>query len=205
MHAPSLPHGDATGIFRPDRRNREPPHDDTDVSDHAAVAREPGAQLLALYDRALPQVFGYLVSRCGQAALAEELTAEAFLAAVDAVRRKDATVVTTPWLVGVARHKLADHWRRLAREERGLQAVGSAGTDADGDWDVRLDALRARETLARLSPLHRAVLTLRYLDDLPVAEVADHVGRSLHATEGLLVRARAAFRRAYDAQEGGDA
>ena len=41
------------------------------------------------------------------------------------------------------------------------------------------------------------VLTLRYLDDLPVPEVAVLIDRTLHATEALLVRARAAFRRAY--------
>ena len=40
----------------------------------------------------------------------------------------------------------------------------------------------------------RTVLTLRYLDGLPVAEVAQELGRSLHATETLLVRARAALR-----------
>lgn len=176
------------------------------MSDHAAVARDPADQLLALYDRALPQVYGYLVARCGERALAEELTAEAFLAAVDAVRRRDAAVVTAPWLVGVARHKLVDHWRRQAREQRGLSALGSARADEEADdWDVRLDALRARATLADLAPLHRAVLTLRYLDDLPVAEVAVLVDRSLHATEGLLVRARAAFRRRYDAEETDDA
>ncbi len=72
----------------------------------------------------------------------------------------------------------------------------------DDDWDVRLDALRARHTLALLSPLHRAVLTLRYLDDLSVPDVAELVDRSVHATEGLLVRARAAFRRAYGARGG---
>jgi RNA polymerase sigma-70 factor (ECF subfamily) len=38
---------------------------------------------------------------------------------------------------------------------------------------------------------------LRYLDGLPVAEVAEWVGRSLHATETLLVRARVALRRVY--------
>jgi RNA polymerase sigma-70 factor (ECF subfamily) len=46
---------------------------------------------------------------------------------------------------------------------------------------------------------------LRYLDDLPVAEVASLLGRGVHATEGLLVRARAAFRRIYDAEEARDA
>lgn len=51
--------------------------------------------------------------------------------------------------------------------------------------------------LARLPGQQRAALTLRYLDDLPVTEVAAHLGRSLHATETQLVRARAALRRVY--------
>jgi len=41
-----------------------------------------GAGLLALYDSALPQVHGYLLSRCGDRVLAEDLTSEVFLAAV---------------------------------------------------------------------------------------------------------------------------
>ena len=61
-----------------------------------------------------------------------------------------------------------------------------------------LDAVTARQVLARLGPHHRLALTLRYLDGLPVPEVARLLDRTLHATEALLVRARAAFRRAYD-------
>jgi RNA polymerase sigma-70 factor (ECF subfamily) len=64
-------------------------------------------------------------------------------------------------------------------------------------WDVQLDVVRARETLERLGPHHRAALTLRYLDDLPVPRVAALLERTVHATEALLVRARIAFRRAY--------
>ena len=45
---------------------------------------------------------------------------------------------------------------------------------------------------------HRAALTLRYVDGLPVPQVAALLDRTVHATEALLVRARAAFRRAYD-------
>ena len=43
-----------------------------------------------------------------------------------------------------------------------------------------------------------SALTLRYLDGLSVPEVADELDRTVHATEALLVRARAAFRRAYE-------
>jgi RNA polymerase sigma-70 factor, ECF subfamily len=157
------------------------------------------AELLALYDTALPDVYGYLVARCRERALAEDLTAETFLAAVEAVRRAP---LSTRWLIGVARHKLADHWRRAARETARLRRV----TDpviAEDPWPERLDALAAQATLDSLGPAHRLVLTLRYVDDLPVQEVAGVIGRSLNATEALLVRARTAFRDHYR-EEGHD-
>jgi len=51
--------------------------------------------------------------------------------------------------------------------------------------------------LGDLGPTHRAALVLRHVDALPVPEVAATLGRTVHATEALLVRARAAFRRRY--------
>ncbi|MFN2591572.1 MAG: RNA polymerase sigma factor [Candidatus Dormibacteria bacterium] len=172
------------------------------MSGHSAAFADPGHDLLALYDMALPHVYGYLLSRCGGIALAEDLTAETFLAAVDAVRRAEPPPVSTQWLIGVARHKLADHWRRQAREERHLNLVAVGDDEHPADpWDAHLDAVRARDTLACLSLPHRAALTLRYLDDLPVPEVAELLERTVHATEALLVRARSAFRRAYEAGE----
>lgn len=180
-------------------------------SPSAAAGSPPdaGAALLEVFDRALPQVYGYVLSRCGgSVALAEDLTSETFLAAAAAVRRADPPPVTVAWLVGVARHKLVDHWRRRSRDERNLRAVDDAtrvaGADVDDDpWDdTGLDALRARDALARVAPHHRAALTLRYVDDLPVPDVAEHLGRTVHATEALLVRARNAFRRVYGEEAG---
>ena len=170
------------------------------------ASSDPGDALLHLYELSLPQVYGYLLSRCRSRPLAEDLTAETFLAAVDASRRRPAPPLGPAWLVGVARHKLADYWRRQEREERGLRLVGDDRAEPDDPWDARLDALRAREVLRRLGPHHRAALTLRYMDDLPVPQVADLLGRTVHATEALLVRARSAFRAAYtgDGEEDGD-
>ncbi len=74
-----------------------------------------------------------------------------------------------------------------------------AGRETDDPWDARLDAMHARAVLDRLGPHHRAALTLRYFDDLPVPQVAALLDRTLHATEALLVRARAAFRLTYNA------
>ena len=61
--------------------------------------------------------------------------------------------------------------------------------------------LAARDTLEQLGAHHRSALTLRYLDGLSVPEVAAVLGRTVHATEALLVRARRAFRDIYEPGE----
>ena len=165
-----------------------------------------------IYRRALPHVYGYLLSRCGSVSLAEDLTADTFLAAVAATRQArppggatGGPEVTVAWLVGVARHKLADHWRRSGREERTAAIVGQPEQAYDDPWGEWLDTEAAYAALRCLNAHQRAALTLRYLDGLPVAEVAAHLGRSLTATETLLVRARAALRRVYqDARQDSD-
>lgn len=157
--------------------------------------------LLALYDDALPAVYGYFIRRCGDRGTAEDLTSETFLAAMDAARRDTPPPMTVAWLIGVARHKLADHYRR--RHDRFTVPVADLPEPGDptDHWDAELDRIVAESVLARLPEHHRTVLSLRYLDDRSVPECAELIGRTVHATEALLVRARRAFRSQYP--EGG--
>jgi RNA polymerase sigma-70 factor (ECF subfamily) len=67
-----------------------------------------------------------------------------------------------------------------------------------------IDSDAVHSVLTLLPAPQRTALVLRYLDGLSVAEVAEHVGRSLHATETLLVRARSALRRLYLQEHGDD-
>jgi RNA polymerase sigma-70 factor (ECF subfamily) len=153
-----------------------------------------------MYERALPQVYGYLSARVASSAVAEDLTSETFLAAAAAVKRDAVPDLTVAWLVTVARNKLVDHWRREEREERRkfqLLERPVESTDDDDAADERFERARVHAALADLGAHHRAALTLRYLDGLSVPAVADHLGRTVHATEALLVRARRAFRARY--------
>jgi RNA polymerase sigma-70 factor (ECF subfamily) len=152
---------------------------------------------LDLYDHAVPQVYGYLLKRVGDRGVAEDLTSETFVAGVAALQRGTA-VLSTGWFITVARNKLVDHWRRREREERSLRLAYDEGATVVEPWDVHLESAHAHDVLAELAPQQRLALTLRYLDGLPVVQVASELGRTLHATEALLVRSRAAFRRAYE-------
>jgi RNA polymerase sigma-70 factor (ECF subfamily) len=157
---------------------------------------------LELYDDALPHVYGYLARRCANAATAEDLTAETFMAAVAALHnggmnsnRLDLNPahINTAWLIGTARHKLIDHWRRTERRKEELAELWD-DMAIDDPTDAAIEVASAQAVLAELAPTHRAVLTLRYLDDLPVGDVATTIGRTVHATEALLTRAKSAYR-----------
>lgn len=190
-------------------RDRRPASDGLSVGSEEEASGAGTDPVAAIYHRALPQVYGYLLPRCGSVTVAEDLTAETFMAAVASTRQRRVPEVNVAWLIGVARHKLVDHWRRTAREQRGMTDLAAqtcaAGEDVDDPWDEHLDAAAVHAALARLSGPQRAALTLRYLDGLPVAETAAYVGRSVRATETLLVRARAALRRVYREEVNGDA
>jgi RNA polymerase sigma-70 factor, ECF subfamily len=150
----------------------------------------------AWYEAALPRVYGYLFMRCGRDQdLAEDLTQQTF---VDALRGAGQATSLDPvaWVIGIARHRLADHFRALERRERGIVRLLSRAEPAvawigDHDPDAQL-----AHAVQRLPAAQRAAVTLRYIDDLPVREVARLLGRSEGAVESLLSRGRDALRRA---------
>ena len=152
------------------------------------------------YERSLPRVYAYLFHRCGRnPELAEELTQQAFVEAVRGRRRFRGQSDATTWVIGIARHRLIDHFRRSERDARRLGALterefgraGSAVPVPSAEPDEIDDAL------AVLPALQRTVLILHYMDRLSVRDVARAIGKSEAAAAALLARGRDAFRQAY--------
>jgi len=105
-------------------------------------------------------VNGLVYDRCGDAAIAEEVTAQAFEAAAVRFAQGRGDEVTLAWLAVVARRRLIDHWRQNSARRRVFERVTrepdrSIGESPDDDPRVSaaLDALPQRQ---------RTVLTLCY-------------------------------------------
>ena len=149
-----------------------------------------------LYERALPEVYGFVLFRVNRnRELAEDLTAETFAAAAGQYRAGRADVVTMSWLRTVARRRVVDHWRhRRVVEGSAPKLHRPQSLDGELDYVERESVLAALDQLAESQ--RRAVI-LQHVDQLSVAEIAEILGRTEKATESLLSRARAAFRVAY--------
>jgi RNA polymerase sigma-70 factor (ECF subfamily) len=159
------------------------------------------ATFRAWYDVVAPRVYAYLLSRCSVASVAEELTQQTLVAAIRSAATFDGRENAIPWLIGIARHHLAGHYRVLEREERRhqrmvVQEVRVRSESTEWARYQRRDALS--RALRNLPAMQRAVLVLRFFDRLSVRDIATEIGRSESATESLLGRARAAFERVYE-------
>jgi RNA polymerase sigma-70 factor, ECF subfamily len=154
----------------------------------------------AFYGQALPVVYGYFLRRTGSMpALAEDLTQETFLAAVKQIQRGAVVDAPRPWLIGIARHRLIDHYRATAGPAGRVVALGDWIGDHPDDRDD-IGVFLGDQAISALDALpasQRLVIALRYLDGLSVPEIARQLDKSVHAIETLLARGRASFKRCY--------
>jgi RNA polymerase sigma-70 factor (ECF subfamily) len=145
----------------------------------------------AFYRTHLPDVYGYLLRLCaGDRAQAEDLTQDVWLALVEELRQGRTERADVRWLITVARSRFIDAARRERRRQSKLELIRR-----EQPRDEEPTSGDVLDRLGELQPLHRAVLVLRYVDDLSVPAVADVIGRNLTATNSLLSRARAELRR----------
>lgn len=149
-----------------------------------------------MYRTALPVVYGFVILRVGgDKAVAEDITAETFTAALRHFRAGHGNEINNAWLRMVAKRRLIDHWRRQAVASDKVVVLG-AGLRNHSDPSVE-ERDRVLAALARLSEQHRAALVMQQVEGYSVAEIASILGRSDKASESLLTRARDAFRTAY--------
>lgn len=156
------------------------------------------AGFASFYREALPRVFSYFLDRCEGGSVAEDLTQETFMAAVKEIKRGTAVSSPIAWILGIARHKLLDHYRAREREDRKLEAVKAASEEDDLiDWEGEESRDRAVAALDSVPGPQRAALVLRYLDGMSVPDVARALGKSVEAAQSLLARGKRSFRQAY--------
>mgnify|MGYP000878673350 CR=1 FL=1 len=144
-------------------------------------------RFLAFYADTFDAAYRYAGRLCGSdREAAEDLVQDAYTAVLQQMRADDGRELETGYLITTIRNRFLDRVRRADREERRLRLVASGpGEPEPALMPSQLESLPERD---------RAALVLRYVDDLPVPEVAEAMGLTVHATESLLARARARLR-----------
>ena len=160
----------------------------------SSAQRDP-AEFAALYDRYFRQVYHYLFSRVGSAAEAEDLTAQTFLAALEALPRYHPRGHFTAWLFTIARNKARDFHR-----SGGLTIP--LDEDHPDKADDPLSQIIQADQVGQLAALIRTLnndeqelLRLRYSASLSFAEIGGCLGRKEDTVKKTFYRLLARLQR----------
>jgi RNA polymerase sigma-70 factor, ECF subfamily len=160
-------------------------------------ARANDTQALAeLYDAYAERIYGYLYRRVGSAQIAEDLTGDVFVKVLEALGSgRPWHTSFGAWLYRIAHNVVVDWYRSQGTVERTSldeweTEVRAAAPNAPDVWAHR----ELRQALMALTEQQQQVLILRFGEGLKVREIAEIMGKSVGAIEGLQHRALAALR-----------
>ncbi len=142
-----------------------------------------------LFHRYREAIFGFFRRRLNDAARAEELAQETFLAVLRAVVRYEPRALVRTYLYGIALNLLAAERRRNLKQENQSPSRTEPATASDPDA-----ALWVRGAVERLDPDAREVLLLREYEQLSYGEIAALLRAPVNTVRSRLYRARMALK-----------
>lgn len=159
--------------------------------------RSPDAAVVAALVEGRRRFLAFLERRVGDPVAAEEILQSALARALERggeVRQPERAVA---WFYRVLRNAIADHWRLLAAEARGREALArEIETEPPAELEPPSEICRCFEALLPTLPPHQAELIRRVdLGGTPPVEVAREEGISANNAMVRLHRARRALRR----------
>lgn len=154
--------------------------------------------IAALYDAYQVHIFRYVAYRVGDAALAEDLTAEAFLLMVKNLHTyEDRGRPFLAWLYTVAGNVVKMHYRR--RKQTEFEPLPEEMIDHKANpaeiTQTRLTQERLMTAMPRLTEIQRQVILLKFIEGFSNREVAAFLDKTEGSIKSLQHRALAALRR----------
>jgi RNA polymerase sigma-70 factor, ECF subfamily len=170
--------------------------------DEALAARGDAESFVKLYRRYLRPIYSYLYARVRNIQEAEDLTSLTFERALAAIKNYRPTGSFRGWLFTIAQRALADHYR--TRKPPALPVEDYAATLLDQSAGpeeqvlVSDDLRRVLSLVAELTQEQQEVITLRFMAELPYAEVAGIMNKSEAAVKMAAYRVLEEIRKRYN-------
>ncbi len=168
------------------------------------MTKRTGDPFRAFYDRALPAVYGYLLTRLGDESRAARAAREAFEAIVEQWPLPANVKYEVAFAIGFARSKLVEDYRRQDQQTKRRRQFAVTSAAAAAHRTTAAANIRVHWALKAIPATQRAALVLRQVDDLSLREVAGIIGRGQRVTEFLLARGARTLHREFKQAERAD-
>jgi RNA polymerase sigma-70 factor, ECF subfamily len=155
-----------------------------------------------LYETHLDTIYRYVYYKVGNGQLAEDLTQHIFMKAWEAINRYQwRELPFQHWLLRLARNTVIDHYRSTKPANASLLDPIGDGVDPEEELAQSEMIQTLQEAVRQLPDEQREVIVLRFIEQMPHADVARHLGKSAATVRVIQHRALQALRRLLEQDE----
>jgi RNA polymerase sigma-70 factor (ECF subfamily) len=168
-----------------------------EISEHLVVLRcQVGdeAAFEMLFDRYNGRLLYYLRRLLGTGGQAEDILQSVWLKVVRKIGTLREPRAVRAWMYRIAHNEAIQQLRDSGREIALNEAEDTLEAIPEEEESSPVDSARVHAALDEISPAHRAVLTLRFMDDLSYEEMAGVVGCSIGTIRSRIHYAKRALR-----------
>ena len=146
------------------------------------------AALTQLYEENFNKIYRYIVLKIGERTEAEDMTQQVFVKALKSISSyKWQGKPFSAWLFRIAHNQIVDYLRKKSRrvivplEE----TLAGGGDDPSLEAERNIDIEQLAAATGKLTGAQQEVISLRFAGDLPIAQVAKIMGKSVGAVKAL--------------------
>ena len=167
-----------------------------------------------LFDAYYPRILRYILKRVQDAALAQDITANTFFAALKNLHRFSwrQGAGFSSWLYAIATNEIRQHFRKAQqRREYSLESMLEAGVEFADPTDLQEELREAearleqnksikmlRDVLRTLPLKYQETLVLRYLEECSIEEIAEILHKRCGTVKSLLSRGKDLLERSFE-------
>ncbi|MFH1292339.1 MAG: RNA polymerase sigma factor [bacterium] len=135
-----------------------------------------------LYDHYVKQIYRFVFFKVSRHEEAEDITSEVFLKAWHYISAGNKIESFTGLLYRLARNQIVDLYRNKSRHieislEQGMDMAEDRDMDTPNQLGQKMEIQKIRQSLKRLKQEYQEVITLRYIDELKIGEIAEIMGK----------------------------
>jgi RNA polymerase sigma-70 factor (ECF subfamily) len=139
-------------------------------------------QFSQIYDEYIEKIYRFVYLKVNSQEMAEDITSKVFMKGWESYQKKGQNIKNpSAFLYQIARNSVIDHYREKARKNtissEILPEISDNQEDAQSKAILSADVNIVREAIKKLEKEHQDIIIWHYLEDMPVEQIAQLLGR----------------------------
>ncbi|MCX6718107.1 MAG: RNA polymerase sigma factor [Candidatus Staskawiczbacteria bacterium] len=146
-----------------------------------------------IYDQYIDKIYRFVYLKVNSQEVAEDITSKVFIKGWESYQKQGSDIKNqSAFLYQIARNAVVDHYREKGRDRTisvdASPQIADPGTNAHNKAILSADIEVVKKAIKKLKPEHQDIIIWHYLEDMPIDNIAQLLGKPAGTVRVMLHR-----------------